>query len=255
MYDRDPDPEREPGLVATGRLSARLLLPGETWVHRRVQQVSYFDSGLQQMRVSIDFTVPDGELGTHLPVSVLPKWPPLYRLDFRAATGEPLPILTSKQNGIADEQVLIALAESVGAPLDKPAFRQAIRSLARGPETDLYQPFGTFLEGLPDLTDPSQLRIAELAALLTETTFLWYPIDDSAVAGQRTVCKVEYLIAAQESLGLSKRILRALSLDQPPEYVHLWHAGADATFHVDIEAPKPLIVREAEPAYLALIHR
>lgn len=54
-----------------------------------------------------------------------------------------------------------------------------------------------------------------------------------------------------EELHWYERLGRALSLYQPPEYINLWHAGADASFHADIEAPMPLIVREAEPAYLS----
>lgn len=242
-------PEPAASLAETGRRSARLLLPGGDWVHRRVQRISYLDSGLQQMQVSIDFTVPDGRLGTHLPVSVLPKWPPLYRLDFRSAAGRPLPILTSDQNGVADEALLLEFASTVGAPLGDPNFRGALRSLARGPETDLFDPFVTFLDALGDLADPGRGRLADLGALLTATTLLWWPICEPP--GTRTIAKLHYLIHDEEELHWYERLGRALSWYQPPEYVNLWHAGADANFHADIEVPKPLIIRAAEPSYFS----
>jgi len=202
------------------------------------------------MQVSIDFTVPEGELGTHLPVSVLPKWPPLYRLDFSSADGTPLPILTSEQNGLADHALLVAFAEKTGAPaLGQADFSKAIRSLARGPETDLFKPFVTFLDGLGDLSDPRVARLAEVGAMLTATTLLWYPISEPP--GTRTICKLDYLIRATEEIRWWERLARALSLYQPPEYITLWHAGADANFHADVEVPKPLVIREAEPTYLS----
>lgn len=84
----------------------RLVLPGSDWIHRRVQRISYLDPGMQRMQLSVDFTVPRGVIGSHVPISVLPKWPPLYRLDFRAADGTPVPLLTTEQNGEADEALL-----------------------------------------------------------------------------------------------------------------------------------------------------
>lgn len=245
-------PRPAPSLTETGRRSARLLMPGSDWVHRRVQRISYLDSGLQRIQLSVDFTVPGGALGTHLPVSVLPKWPPLYRLDFRGADGRPAPLLTSEQNGLADKAVLLEFAAAVRAPaLASPEFQAAIASLACGPETDLFEPFLAFLEGLGDDLDDSRVaRLAEVGAMLTSTTLLWCPIDGLA-PGTRTVCKLEYLIRAEESLRWYERLGRALSWHQPEDYINLWHAGADANFHADVEVPKQLIIREAEPSYLS----
>lgn len=239
-------------LEETGRRSARLLMPGGDWVHRRVQRISYLDSGLQRMQLSVDFTVPDGELGTHLPISVLPKWPPLYRLDFRRPDGRPVPLLTSEQNGFADRALLFEFAAAAGvASLHEPNFRAAVSSLACGPETDLFEPFVAFLDGLGDRLDDLRVaRLAEIGATLTSTTLLWYPIGDLA-SGDRTVCKLEYLMRAEESLHWYERLGRALSWYQPEDYINLWHAGADANFHADIEVPKPLIIRAAEPSYLS----
>jgi hypothetical protein len=43
--------------------------------------------------------------------------------------------------------------------------------------------------------------LVEIAALLTDTTLLWYPVGELA-AGQRTVAKIEYLIRNETAHGL-----------------------------------------------------
>src|SRR5689334_9290430 len=130
-------------LRKTGELAAKLVLPANDWVHRRVQRVAYRDSRLLVNRLSVDFTVPDA--GPYVPLSVLPKWPPVYRLDFERADGSPISLLTSIENGLADEGLMFALAaEATPASLEDKEFSKALKSLCCGPETHLEASFTTF---------------------------------------------------------------------------------------------------------------
>ena len=241
-------------LRETGRRAARLVLPGSDWVHRRVQRVSYLDPGMQRMQLSVDFTVPRGTLGTHLPISVLPKWPPLYRLDFKAADGTPVPLLTTEQNGEVDEGLLRELVALVSpSSLESDRLVSAMRTLAWGSETDLFRAFVDFFDDLDlDLADPRAVRTVEVAAMLTDTTLLWYPVGPLS-PGTRVVCKVQYLIRSEPDIKWWERIARALSWYQPAEYLRLWHAGADANFHADVEVPKLLTIRDADPRYYRFV--
>ncbi len=249
-----PCDDRPCDLAETGRRAAALVLPGADWVHRRVQRISYEEVGLQRMQLSVDFTVPEGEIGTHLPISVLPKWPPLYRFDFHDAAGESVPLLTTEQNGEADEALLRALVTAVSpATLTDPVAEKALKSLTCGPETDLEPSFYALIDRLSvsDYDDRAE-RLVEIAASLTDTTLLWFPVG-SLRAGQRTVVKVEYLIRDEHAHKLWRKVARSLSWQQPPRYIRLWHAGADANYHVDVEAPPTLITREAEVGYYRYI--
>jgi hypothetical protein len=237
-------------LATAGHRAFPLVLPGSDWVHRRVQQVSYLEPRLMVNRLSVDFTAPGDGTSLYLPVSVLPKWPPLYRFDFRRADGTPIPLLTSKQNGIADEALMLALVEDVSpTSLRQPGFREALTSLSRGPETHLEEAFETFRAGLQgDLGDPKIERVLDIAAMLTDATLLWYPVREKE-SGARTLCKVEYLIRSIETHRWHVRLLRSLSWHQPAEYIPLWHIGADANFHAEVEAPAVLTIRSVEPRY------
>jgi hypothetical protein len=200
-------------------------------------------------RLSVDFTLPEAGIGAHVPISVLPKWPPLYDFDFRGADGKPLPLLTSAQNGVIDEALLLALVEKISpASLSDPNFAKALTSLTRGPETHLGEAFESFRRGLGGVfDDPDVERLLDIAAMLTDATFLWYPA--AGEPGGRTSCKVEYLIPGLNIESWHRRLLRSLSWAQPAEYIPLWHIGADANFHAELEAPPVLTIRSAEPNY------
>lgn len=237
----------EQELRESGRLARDLVLPGCDWVHRRVQRLSYLGPDLMVSGLSIDFTVPEPPLGSHVPISVLPKWPPLYDFDFHAADGSPLPLLTSLQNGIIDESLLFALVEEVSpASMQHPSFAAAVRSLTRGPETHLGEAFGAFRDGLEgDLDDSRVERLLDIAAMLADATFLWYPLAD-AKPGERLLCKLSYLIPGEKIESLPRRIGRSLSWVHPAEYIPLWHSGADANFHAELEAPPVMRIRAVE---------
>jgi hypothetical protein len=237
-------------LKRAGRLAPRLVLPGCDWVHRRVQRVSYLEPQLMVNSLSVDFTVPEADIGAYVPISVLPKWPPLYRFDFTRADGTPVPLLTSRQNGIIDEALLEALVDEVSPnSLAKPGFRQSLSSLARGPETHLEWAFDAFQEGLEgSISDPRVERVLDIAAMLTDATLLWFPVSIDE-RGAHRLCKVQYLARSIESHNRRTRVLRSLSWSQPAEYIPLWHVGADANFHAEVEAPAVLAIRSVEARF------
>jgi hypothetical protein len=242
-------PTSEEELKKAGRLGASLVLPGSDWVHRRVQRVSYLEPQLMLNSLSVDFTVPEEKLGAYVPISVLPKWPPLYRFDF-TRDDRSVPLLTSQQNGIVDEALLLALVQKVSpATLNDSVCRESIKSLTCGPETHLEDSFETFRAGLKrDADDPRLERLLDIAAMLTDATLLWYPVSEED-RGSQQICKVQYLIRSIEDHSWHTRLLRSLSWSQPAEYIPLWHIGADANFHAEVEAPPVLTIRSVESRY------
>jgi hypothetical protein len=243
------DPVDSAQLSAAGAAAPGLILPGCDWVHRRVQRISYSGPQLLTNRLSVDFTPPP-EAPAYVPISVLPKWPPVYRLDYLRDDGTPVPLLTSAENGIIDEALLRATVEEVSpASLHSEAFAAALRTLCRGPETHLEEAFDSFAELLVgDVSDPRVERLLDIAATLTSATFLWYPVP-SGRAGQRQICKLEYLIRNLESSRWHVRLRRSLSWMAPADFIPLWHIGADANFHADVEAPSVLTIRSLEPRF------
>lgn len=236
-------------LATAGAGACELVMPGSTLVHRRVQHVSYLEPTLTQVRLSVDFT-PPATAGPYVPISVLPKWPPLYRFDYRRADGTPVPLLTSEENGAADYGLMKALVEQANpTALTSEEFRKALTNLTRGPETHLGQAFKTFRAGLGELGgDRRRERVLELGAILTGATFLWWPVDASE-RGQRIICKVAYLIRSVDTATPIERVGRSLSWHLPAEYIQLWHSGADANFHAEVEASEGLTIRSPKPRF------
>jgi hypothetical protein len=133
--------------------------------------------------------------------------------------------------------------------LEDPEFRKAMVSLTKGPETHLGEFFDTFrstLGGTPG--DSRRERTLEVAAMLPDATLLWWPVS-MCKPGERTVCKVDYLIRSVDTKKRHIRLLRSLSWYQPTEYIPLWHIGADANFHAEVEAPEVLQIRSVRPKF------
>ncbi len=236
------------------RSAAELVLPGCDWIHRRVQSIAYVEPELVKVRLSIDFTIPDGCECSHVPLSVLPKWPPLYRFDYLDAAGVSIPLLTSTENGAADWALMQALTEHASPTLMSDLeYVTALRKLSMGPDTDLVDIFEELFERVsaayPDSGElnPTVERLIDLAAALTDSTLLWFPCDRST--GQRMVAKLSYMLPAVSVAPLYQRVLRSLSWNQPSESLPLRHIGADASYHAELEAPPVLVIRDLNPKY------
>jgi hypothetical protein len=146
-----------------------------------------------------------------------------------------------------------ALTEEVSPDsLGDQEFTAALSSLCCGPEThleDIFEVFRDRLVGSED--DPRIERLLDLAALLVDATLLWYPVG-AGEAGARTICKLKYLIRIIENESFGRRALRSLSWRFPAEWIPLFHIGADANFHLDIEAPSVLRMTSLQTNYLWL---
>jgi hypothetical protein len=103
-----------------------LLSDFPAWVRRRVEYIEFIDDVSVERRVSIDFAVPqplvefdevDEDLLPCVPLTFLLKGEVLKNFDLRNAEGNPVPMLTKKENGSLAGDTLIFLAEEV---LEKP---------------------------------------------------------------------------------------------------------------------------------------
>lgn len=230
-----------------GRDAAALVMPSPEprWVHRRVQSLRYLESCWTEIRLSVDFDVPAGL--EWVPITVLPKWPPLYRIDYVDHEGHPLPILTSEQNGAADYGLMAAIAKATDERwLQNDGFCRALSSLTRGPETTLDEEFDQLLTFVSATSDPADQRVSrflDLAASLIDSTLLWYPVARAAGA-ERTIAKLAYHLPDENTDAPWVRVFRSLSWWHPPEWMALPHIGGEANFHLEIEAPVQLLIRE-----------
>lgn len=236
------------------RQAATLVLPGSDWIHRRVQSIHYVEPELVQVRLSIDFTLPEGCRCSHVPITVLPKWPPLYRFDYLDAEGRSVPLLTSAENGTADWALMSAFTEMVLPSLSADQeYLSALELLTKGPETNLEDAFDTFFTRISEArrtrsVDRDALeRLIDLGAALTDSTLLWFPV--RRCAGERMVAKLAYMSPAYSGPPMYLRILRSLSWAQPIESLPLRHVGADASYHVELEAPPVLVIRDLDPTF------
>lgn len=241
-------------LQRDGEAAASLVLPGTSWIHRRVQSMRYVEPELMEVRLSIDFTLPADTDITHVPLTVLPKWPPLFRFDYSDAGGLSIPLLTSEENGAADYGLMMGLTK-LFAPslLGNTEYMTALSLLAKGPDTHLEDAFDTFFESIssaPD-TDPGMRdRLADLGATLVDSTHLWCPTVHCGE--QRTVVKLSYMLPVYNYNPWYLRVLRSLALYQPTDNLPLPHLGADANYHVELEAPPLLLIRGVDPKFFWL---
>ena len=229
------------------------MLPGSDWIHRRVQSIAYVEPELVQVHLSIDFTIPAGCTCSHVPITVLPKWPPLYRFDYLDAAGISIPLLTSAENG-ADWALMQSLTQIVGpALMSDPEYVNLLETLTMVPDTDLVSTFYALFDRISvvypsDAGDgPTLERLIDIAAALTDSTLLWFPCE--RLDGERMVAKVSYMSPALSVPPLYQRVLRSLSWNQPSESLPLRHVGADASYHVELEAPPVLVIRDLDPKF------
>jgi hypothetical protein len=235
------------------REAASLVLPGSDWVHRRVQSIYYVDPELVQIRLSVDFTLPPDCLCSHVPITVLPKWPPVYRFDYRDAHDESVPLLTSAQNGAADRALMGGLTEIASSSLSSDhEYLKALDVLTTGPDTNLEDAFHLFFDRVSatrtgGANDAVFERLIDLGAALTVSTLLWFP--RGHCSGERMVAKLAYMAPTFSGALPHQRILRSLSWDQPVESLPLLHVGADASYHVELVAPPVLVIRDLKPEF------
>lgn len=242
---------------AMGRSAAELMVPGTNWINRRVQSIRYSDTepSLKCVRASVDFIVPAGH--QFVPVSVAPKWPPAFDFDFFDGDGNSVPRISAAENGAADLALLTEIARRVDPELVvREEIIEPLETIAMGYESDLAAALNRFLNALPEpvwkaAEDSAGVenRLIELVELLADNTLLWLPVNAKQV-GRRMICKFEYLIKDEESSSSVDGFLRALAWRPTLNYFALHHIGSDASFHLNLEVPQYLTIRDARPKYL-----
>jgi len=254
-------------LIEVGRSAAHVLRNEETWIHRRVETLTFPipDEPVYRRRISIDFSIPSGlasidggiEGGRppryYVPLSILQKWPPLDRLDLLGEDGKPIPFLTGRQNQALDSAALVQMADdiAVDTPLTEDEKRQVAKialsrdsgaieafsavcpSLATSPE-------GTVSEAIEALRGDE--AFVGLAQTLCLHTILWLRTEGEAE--DREIVKFAYDIPWDHSvarLGLASFGLApfVFEFDTP-------HVSATGSYHLNMTTPSPLRAVGAE---------
>lgn len=138
--------------VAVGAMTARLILPWNHWVHRRVERIEFCDVDAARRKVSIDFTLPywfhrlrgsyrspaapqslpqGNQPNRHLvPLGFLRKGA-LVNFSLKNESGAGVPLLTTPQNAQVAEALLYVLASAVLREEAHPDLQCSIRQLVR----------------------------------------------------------------------------------------------------------------------------
>ena len=110
-----------------------------TWVHRRVETVSFRDDRWATRRVSVDLTVPsadDSPFGssgpTLVPLTFLRQRQVLRNFDSRDSGGNALPVLTRAENASVHRDMLLAAAFSALGRLDEDVVEAVAARARRG---------------------------------------------------------------------------------------------------------------------------
>ena len=256
-------------LVDAGKAAAGPLASQSSWVHRRVEKISFPSPGepVYRRHVSVDFSIPsklvptepgvptEGDRGParfYVPLSLVQKWPPLLRLDLRDADGRPIPFLTGAQNAILDGAVLVALAEKAAGPDLDDEVRAAIDAVTEDPETakaglrDLL-PSPVEIQGPVELDATRRKLRADpvfvgAAGALRDSTFLWLRVHGKP--GDREIVKFAYDIPWTGEVAP----LSAASFGLRPFIAEFGapHIGSSSSYHLTVTAPAPLKVVDSE---------
>jgi hypothetical protein len=265
----------EATLKAIGRSAAAAVRSQHEWIHRRVEAVTFPwpEAGVYRRSVSIDFTIPQirpvrgrhdtaegdtdptasGKAGRYyVPLSLLKKWPPVNRLDLRSGAGQPVPLLTTQQNGIVDSELLVALAEAAleAAHLSlPPEVADTIRLLAKSRGDEASRALLSLVPpnklGTPDDIHRvlrSDRLFTDLAGGLRDSTILWLRVDGHP--GDREIVKFAYEIPLDWKVG--EWTAQAFGLKPFSTKFESPHFGGTGSYHLNIRVPSPLSICDAQ---------
>lgn len=249
MKNHGEKPTTSVRLAQNGAACAALLLPGDDWVRRRVETISFVDRRLVRRHVSIDFEVPKIRKGVSedsglVPISIIDKWPPLLNFDLRSRSNLPLPLLTTKENACMDEALLLAIAERLkGADSDLPNQIHRLTHREQGEAVDAFDRIVEYLRCV-DSCQGTRDRLLSLADTLCGSSILWVPTDEPV--GQRTIVKFAY-DAPSEVLreAGSERAIAALTGRRHRWYT-LPHLGHGGSYHLEVHVPDVVTVKGAD---------
>jgi hypothetical protein len=241
-------------LKRDGQLAVALVKPGGGWIHRVVQKTTNVAPDYAKTKVSIDFTVPEDFEGNWAPITFLPKWPPLTDFDFRDQDDKPVPLLTSKQNQHLDRALFRALLDSIDpALLQCAAVKEAVKTITSRAPNDTQVALDSLADHLrPIASRDENVKFAvELGSLLAGCSFLCVPIAEKD-RGRRQIYSLSYTTWTDNAAGVLTRIVRSMAWYEPPEYLPLIHMGKDSNFHLSVQAPPSLKMRELVPKFFAV---
>ncbi len=256
-------------LEKVGCSGASALATQTSWVHRRVERVSFpnADDIAVRRRISIDFSIPETlraadeatELSLavyYVPLSVLRKWPPVTNLDLRIPGNEPAPLLTRTQNAVADGSLLVEVAQqALGADIEIDRYLKAqlkrIPAARSAVAASILEQLFSPIDGDPTNDFDRQRKLlwgqqqfVHLAGGLTESTILWLRV--SGKPKQRQIVKFAYdaRVNAFEDLG----IFRLPSFGWRPlnAQFEVPHFGDSGSFHLEATVPAPLEITDAK---------
>jgi hypothetical protein len=247
--------------AAIGRAGAALLEDEVRWIHRRVESLVIGPETLVRRRVSFDFTIPagtycaargsEGRDVCYLPVSVLQKAPPVINLDLVDESGRPFPLLTRRQNAVADSAALVELARRVLA-MDPDA------ALIDGLHAIVWSEGFESLRALVRIVQPSERSgmneearrarhkladssiFVDFASQLVSSTLLWVPV--IVEPGRRRITKMAYDVPTPNRLDLLRTSLAALGWGGQTYWIDVPHVGNAASYHLTISTPEYLEV-------------
>jgi hypothetical protein len=230
--------EISPGLAS---YVGGLLLTPQTWIHRRVEQVSYLDPTTVRRRISIDFEIPatrfarNGAGPLYVPIALFAKRL-LTGFDLRDSSGRSLAMVTKEENGRLSSAVLLGVARGLAGDLVDSVEEEYIPRLVRAADDEererawkrIFQPgtsVGSHLEAQP--------AFVALASDLALNFVLYLPVQPRE-AGMRRIVKLGFDSNREE---LSPAFFARLGWTAAEDAFVVPLAGYSRSYHFELEAP------------------
>jgi hypothetical protein len=220
---------------------AGLMLRSNTWMHRRVESLRMDANGGTTLHVSVDYTLPPPAIERSrdrvlLPLGFVRKGA-LRKVNTRGASGQPLPILDSEENGNLAVDMLLALAAQVlpDTIVSSAECRDMLEGVVYCPPEDAPQAVAKFDAWLGSQEDIESGPAHDVFASMTgqlALNFLFAVEIDAAVVGTRSIVKYSYEDELPEIRNISIPTTIARNIPQ---------FGIAASWHFEVE-PRPASV-------------
>lgn len=221
-----------------------------TWVHRRVETITFLSAEAVRRQISIDLSAPSEHVETPLPLALLVKQP-LVNFDVWNQDGRRCPVLTKNENGLVAWSLLCFVAQDVLAPESLHLeIQQDLRAFAMADaieSTDLLQHFNSKDKGEKVEIDQRKILLEsaffiQVAKDLMENFLLLLPPLETS---KRTIIKFAYddrLVPPEKRWD---RLTQQLGWRYTSFDFLVPAIGEGDSYHVEIEVPPELAVDEA----------